>query len=112
MEPTRTGLDQDFCWALLTSGSFGRVALNARAMPVIVPVRYTVGHGRVRVRPPEDAGIDEALAGSVVAFQADGFDDDAERAWSVHVVGRVAGHDGSGFEIVPSVVEGCWLTFF
>ena len=111
MDSAKAELDQERCWALLTSGSFGRVALNARAMPVIVPVRYAVGHGGVRVQPPEDAGMDDALTGSVVAFQADGFDD-AERAWSVHLVGRVSGQDASGFEIVASVIEGRWLTFF
>jgi len=77
-------LDEDYCWGLLNSGSFGRVALSAHAMPVIVPVRYSVGERRVRFRPAGTAGIAGALSDNVVAFQADGFDEDVRAAWSVH----------------------------
>jgi hypothetical protein len=111
MESAATQLDEGLCWALLARGSFGCVALSAHAMPMIVPVRYTVGRRALRVSPPEDAGIDGALAETVVAFQATGFDDDAHRAWRVHLVGRATGDDAAGFEIQPSVIEGNWLTF-
>src|ERR1700730_14753895 len=112
MESPKTKLDEEYCWALLSGGSFGRIALNVDATPVIVPVRYTVGHRTLRVRPAETAGLDDAVLTGVVAFQADGLDDDTHRAWSVHAVGRVIGHDVSRFEVHPTVIEGRWLTFF
>jgi hypothetical protein len=105
-------LDEDYCWGLLNSGSFGRVALSAQAMPVIVPVRYSVARRRVRFRPAGTAGIAGALVNNVVAFQADGFDDEICAAWSVHLVGRVIETEGAGFELRPSLIQGHWLTFF
>ena len=104
--------DPDRCWELLTSGSFGRVAFSIHALPMIVPVRYIVKHNTLHVELPEDADIDGALADAVVAFQADGLDDHAGRAWSVHTVGRVTAEDISGFEFEPSTLQGRWLTFF
>jgi len=109
---TSTELDEDYCWAVLHSGSFGRVALSMHAMPVIVPVRYTIREGGVRFRPAGAVGIAGALIDSVVAFQADGFDDEICAAWSVHIVGRVTDLGGADFELRPSVVQGNWLTFF
>ena len=112
MRSTATELDEDYCWAVLHSGSFGRVALSRHAMPVIVPVRYTIREGGVRFRPAGAVGIAGALIDSVVAFQADGFDDEICGAWSVHLVGRVTDLGGANFELRPSVVQGHWLTFF
>jgi len=112
MKGATTPIDEDYCWDLLATGSFGRVSLSVHAMPMIVPVRYTVGHRMVRIEPPDDAGLGDALQENVVAFEADGFDVDAQQAWSVHAVGRVTAHEPTGFDVRPSVVEGRWLTFF
>jgi hypothetical protein len=79
-ESVKTQLGEDYCWAPLTGGSFGRVAPSAHAMPIIVPVRSRDRHRTLRAQPPEDAGLDDALAQTVVAFNADRFDDDAHRA--------------------------------
>ena len=102
---------------MLATGSFGRVALSVRAMPVIVPVRYRVEANTLRVQLANMATID-TLAGSVVAFQADGFDHETQRDWSVHAVGRIATRDTfesnpdhMTFEIHPLHIEGRWLTF-
>jgi len=110
--PTTTALDEDSCWAALNSGSFGRVALSRHAMPVIVPVRYTIAERSVRFQPAGAVGIAGALTGAVVAFQTDGFDEAGCGAWSVHIVGRVGDAGESGFELRPSIVQGQWLTFF
>jgi len=109
---TTAELDADYCWGLLNSESFGRVALSARAMPVIVPVRYSVGGQRVRFRPAETTAIAGAIANNVVAFEADGFDDGRCASWSVHLVGRVIETEGADFELRPSIIEGRWLRFF
>jgi uncharacterized protein len=118
MDSAGTPLDVDRCWAMLATGSFGRVALSVRAMPVIVPVRYRVDANSLRVQPAKMARIGDALPGSIVAFQADGSDHEAQRDWSVHAIGRIATRDmsesnrASGtFEIHPLRIEAQWLTF-
>ena len=47
----------------------------------------------------------------MVGFQADGYDNDIQQVWSVHVVGRVTARHDSAFVISPDVVEGQWLPF-
>ncbi|MFI5041437.1 MAG: pyridoxamine 5'-phosphate oxidase family protein [Acidimicrobiales bacterium] len=118
MDAQTEPFDGDRCWATLATGSLGRVALSMAAMPVVVPVRYTVEGGALRVKPPKMARIDKALSGSIVAFQADGIDPEASRAWSIHAIGRVESADSPGadpngrtFEIRPLLIEGDWLVF-
>jgi nitroimidazol reductase NimA-like FMN-containing flavoprotein (pyridoxamine 5'-phosphate oxidase superfamily) len=118
MDSAETPLDGDRCWAMLATGLFGRVALSVRAMPVIVPVRYRVDAAVLRVQLANTARIGDALPGSIVAFQADGFNHEAQRDWSVHAIGRIATpdmsepkRDSATCEIHPLRIEGHWLTF-
>ncbi len=107
-------IDTERCWSLLATGSYGRIALSVRALPIIVPVRYhAVEAVRLDVRPSQLVKVYDTRLGDVIAFQTDGFDDEAGRPWSVHAVGQVSGHDPSGtaFEISPLIVEGHWLAF-
>ena len=104
-------LDEGQCWALLSTASLGRVALSVRALPMIVPVRFGVDGRKLRAHLPRGTDLDDAVAGAVVAFEADGYDQDVGRAWTVHAVGRVLGQDTTGFRIEPCVLEGAWLTF-
>ena len=110
--------DDDRCWSLLAASSLGRVALSVRALPVIVPVRYTVEGSALRLEPAVWPGIDDGRLLSVVAFQADGFDVGSDRVWSVHAVGRIDALPASAspsssatLEIRPSHLEGRWLNF-
>ena len=75
----------------------------------IVPVRLAVHRGRISARIQGHADIGDGLDDAIVAFQADGYDDDTQQVWSVHVVGRVTARCESGFAINPSVIEGEWL---
>jgi hypothetical protein len=68
---------------LLGGAPFGRIVYTVRALPAIVPVRHLVDNGMVVVRT--HVGAD--CAGSVVAFQADCIDSEAESGWSVTVTG-------------------------
>jgi len=93
--------------------------LSVRAMPVIVPVRYAVAGETLRVWPDTRApgGSGVGFEGSIVAFQADGLDEEVGRGWSVHVVGRVEAvapsdrdDPGGGLAIRPVVVDGAWVS--
>jgi len=105
----QTVIDEDTCFGLLTGATFGRVSLNVRAMPRIVPVRCAVHRGRINAHLQCDEQLGDALDGAVVALQADGFDDRTQQVWSVHIVGRVLARCGADFVIDPTVVEGAWL---
>ena len=118
MNPASPPLDADRCWAMLASGSLGRVALSVGAMPKIVPVRYRVDADALRVQFADTGGLGAALPGSIVAFQADGFDQETQRDWTVHAIGPVANraaspsdHDSRTYEIHPLRIEGHWLSF-
>jgi uncharacterized protein len=104
-----TEIDEDTCLGLLSGITFGRVALSVRALPRIVPVRFAVHRGRISTHMQGAADIGNGLDDAVVALQADGYDDDTQQVWSVHVVGRVIDRYESGFAIDPSVIEGEWM---
>lgn len=105
----QTLIDEDTCLGLLAGATFGRVSLNVRAMPRIVPVRFGVHRRRLNAHLQCDEELSDALDGAVVALQADGFDDRTQQVWSVHVVGRVLARCGPDFVIDPTVLEGVWL---
>jgi uncharacterized protein len=104
-------IDQDACLRLLSSATFGRVALSVRALPRIVPVRLDICRGQIRVSTQGSAELGDTLDGAVVALQAEGYDDDTQQVWSVHVVGRVTAPHGIGFVISPGIIEGEWVPF-
>ena len=115
--PTRTmaGMEvqgpfaEETCMGLLAGTTFGRVSLNVRAMPRIVPVRISVQRRRINAHLQCDADLGAALEGAVVALQADGCDGHTRRAWTVHAVGRVLARSGPDFVIDPTVLDGAWL---
>ena len=109
-------LDRDLCLALLARANFGRISINIKALPVIVPVTYRL----------EDDGIilsmartEEASAahGSVVGFQADGFDEDRARRWNVVAIGRprpveqppILDEQTRLFRLQPTLLTGRWF---
>jgi nitroimidazol reductase NimA-like FMN-containing flavoprotein (pyridoxamine 5'-phosphate oxidase superfamily) len=96
-------LSPDECRALLRAGGIGRVGVSIGALPAIFPVRYRledddiVFHG-----PTPQSEAPGTLAGTVIAFEADGFNTDDDAGWSVLVVGRVEADRRSGDTRVPS----------
>jgi hypothetical protein len=99
-------------------------------MPVIVPVRYALGDGVLlfAVAGPQ---LTTALHGNIAALQADGFEEDAGRRWTVFATGpvrRVDGLEGTGpagwslsppdaaspgqgvlFRLTPAILSGRWI---
>jgi len=69
-------------------GGIGRVAVSVSALPAIFPIRYAMLDDDIVLRISPEGLLHAALAGAVVAFEADAVDSSLTHAWSVLVVGR------------------------
>lgn len=116
-------IPKEECWALLESGTFGRVALSMEGLPAILPVQYYLAGKSIAIclgtcRVPEHAASEV-----VIAFSVDDIDPVLRRGWSVQAVGRASfdyheigvrtdcGEPAAG-QIVflePTVISGQWL---
>lgn len=75
------------CERLLATGRIGRVVLTDRALPVAMPVGYTLDGSDIVFRTGEGNKLAAARAGMVVAFEVDDVDVDRRVGWSVLVTG-------------------------
>jgi nitroimidazol reductase NimA-like FMN-containing flavoprotein (pyridoxamine 5'-phosphate oxidase superfamily) len=80
-------LDEAECRALLASTTIGRVGLSMDALPVVLPVNYTVMDDAILIRSTEGSKLSAAWKGAVVAFEIDGYDPLTHTGWSVLVQG-------------------------
>jgi nitroimidazol reductase NimA-like FMN-containing flavoprotein (pyridoxamine 5'-phosphate oxidase superfamily) len=80
-------LDYEQCLSLLKQLPIGRVGITVGALPVILPVNFTILHGRIIFRTVPGTKLSAATASNVVAFEADAYDADGESSWSVLVQG-------------------------
>ena len=72
-------IDAETCLGLLSGATVGRVALSVHAMPRIVPVSFTARLGRISLSLQSDTELADPLNdATVVAFQADGYDNEAQ----------------------------------
>jgi hypothetical protein len=108
-------LDRDLCLALLARTNFGRISINIRALPVIVPVTYHLEDDGILMRVGK-AQEGAAANSAVVGFQADGFDEDRVRGWTVSAVGRSQPVEEPSnveeprlFRLQPVMLAGRWL---
>jgi nitroimidazol reductase NimA-like FMN-containing flavoprotein (pyridoxamine 5'-phosphate oxidase superfamily) len=86
--PDLTVLDEAECWRLLDTVGVGRVAMEGDEGLVVVPVNFAVDSGEVIFRTTEGGLLGRAADwGRSVAFQADSFDEQMRRGWSVLVRG-------------------------
>jgi uncharacterized protein len=86
------------CWALLGEAKVGRVGVSLGALPAIFPVNYATEGDAVVFRTGPGIKLRAAVANAVVAFEVDGFDEDAGTGWSVLVVGKCCEiHDDAEF---------------
>lgn len=97
-------LESAECLELLRSTRTGRVALSIGALPVVFPVAYAVVDGKIVFLSDESARVTSAVQNSVVAFEADGVDEDAGEQWTVQVVG-MAEVDHSGLDALQGALE-------
>lgn len=80
-------MDRQECLSLLASVPVGRLGLSIDALPVIVPVNFCLDADRLVIGTGEGSKLDAAVAGAVVAFEADHWDPIDHSGWSVLVQG-------------------------
>ncbi len=81
-------LTRDECLRHLAEGSVGRISMSSRALPAVLPVRYSLAGERIVFwTDPHDhpEAIDD---NAVIGFQVDAIDAMTHEGWSVMVVGR------------------------
>ena len=83
----RQALSRSACLDLLSPGGRGRVAATMRAIPVVIPVTFTLVGGDVVFVPRLGEGRSKAVENSVVAFETDQVETDGQTMWDVHVTG-------------------------
>jgi len=82
-------LDEDECLALLDREPVGRLALSAGALPVVLPVNFTVVDQTIVFASAPGLKLDAAQAGVVACMEIDGFDVFSRGGWSVLATGRL-----------------------
>lgn len=80
-------LDDQACFLLLATVPFGRVVATSGALPLVIPVNFTLDNRVVVFRTAADGPLAAATRGAVVAFQADDIDPVTRTGWSVAVTG-------------------------
>jgi nitroimidazol reductase NimA-like FMN-containing flavoprotein (pyridoxamine 5'-phosphate oxidase superfamily) len=83
-------LDRDECFALLRSHYVGRIGLSVAALPVVVPVNFTMDQDRVVMCSEPGLKLQAARQGVVACLEIDDFDPLTHSGWSVLVTGRLA----------------------
>ena len=87
-QSTVSVLEPNECWALVRSTTVGRLAVSIDGQPDIFPINYAVDHGTIVFRTAEGTKLSATAANRAVAFEVDGYEPDAELAWSVVIRGR------------------------
>jgi uncharacterized protein len=82
-QPAIEMLSAQECRAYLAQARIGRVAVSVGALPAIHTVSFALTGGCVVFRVAQGSPLRRAVAESVVAFSADGFDETDEDGWSV-----------------------------
>jgi nitroimidazol reductase NimA-like FMN-containing flavoprotein (pyridoxamine 5'-phosphate oxidase superfamily) len=81
-------LSREECLVLLARGRLGRVSVNIRALPAILPMNYSLMDGDIVVRTAPGTKLTAALVNGVVGFEVDRVDSDHTHGWSVLVFGH------------------------
>ena len=91
-------MSEDHLWDLgrhtalqhLRRVSVGRLATSHGALPLVVPVNFTLWRDDLVFAVERDSPLARALDGGVFAFEASGHDEQTERWWSVIVRGQAS----------------------
>ena len=105
-------LDEQICRRLLQVAPHGRLAFTEGALPMVLPVAYTVRGDEVIASV---VGVEAGrFRGAVVAFEVDSFEPRTQDSWCVSVIGPsrpitdpqlIAEMDGLGFAPYTPDVE-------
>jgi nitroimidazol reductase NimA-like FMN-containing flavoprotein (pyridoxamine 5'-phosphate oxidase superfamily) len=83
-------LSDEECMRLLAREPVGRLAMTARALPVVLPVNYTLVGRTIVFASGPGLKLDAAHAGMVVCLEVDGLDRITHGGWSVLATGRLS----------------------
>lgn len=83
-----TWLDELTCWELLAGERLGRLAFHLVDEVHIVPLNFCAQEPQLVFRTAEGSKLLGVAMNSDVAFEIDGIDGEAGRAWSVVARGR------------------------
>jgi len=75
------------CMELVGSVPVGRVGTTSGALPVVLPVNFTLLDGNVIFRTVPGTKLDAAVTGMVVAFECDCYETNGLSGWSVLMQG-------------------------
>jgi nitroimidazol reductase NimA-like FMN-containing flavoprotein (pyridoxamine 5'-phosphate oxidase superfamily) len=106
----RQSLSRKGCLALLAAGGHGRVAASMRAIPVIIPVTFTLVGDEVVFKHGYGEALTPAVAGSVIAFETDHPGSNGRTEWEVHVTGvatiQSSSGEAGGFRLSSELMTG------
>lgn len=108
---SRQALSRAACLDLLAPGGRGRVAATMRAIPVVIPVTFSLLGGDVVFVPGVGEGRAKAVENSVVAFETDQVEADGNTMWDIHVTGvarTIPGDSQSPRFLLPSDLVAGW----
>ncbi|MGH8876748.1 MAG: pyridoxamine 5'-phosphate oxidase family protein [Stackebrandtia sp.] len=104
-----TDITTQDCVRLLRNSTVGRLGVTDRAMPLILPVHFTVHNDWVVIRTSMDGRMAEASRNNVVAFEVDETDVGTGGGWSVVVVGYANLIDhGARYEVLSALDLPAW----
>jgi uncharacterized protein len=101
-------LDEGQCMQLLGGESLGRVGISMGALPVILPVNYSIVDGDIVFRTGTGLKLKAALDHTIVAFEVDHADMELHEGWSVLVVG-VAEEVTAAADCFDTTVPASWV---
>jgi nitroimidazol reductase NimA-like FMN-containing flavoprotein (pyridoxamine 5'-phosphate oxidase superfamily) len=82
-------LDEAECLQLLGREPVGRIGWSAGALPVVLPVNYTLVDRTIVFASAPGLKLDAAQAGVVACMEVDGYDTWTHSGWSVLATGRL-----------------------
>jgi hypothetical protein len=85
--PTLMPLDIGDCWAMLGTGSVGRIVYTDQALPAVRPVTYALDGHHIVFRTVTGSTLARAITDQVVAFEVDDLHPDTHSGWSVVAIG-------------------------
>ncbi len=80
-------LSRKQCLARLASTQLGRIGVSIDALPVILPIHFTLADDSILFRTTLGTKLDSAASSAVVAFQVDAYDATEQGWWSVLLQG-------------------------
>lgn len=79
-------LEEQACRRLLNVAPYGRLAFTEGALPMVLPVTYTV-RGEDVIASLVGVEVDRVIRGAIVAFEVDSYDPQTQDGWCVSVIG-------------------------